>query len=610
MVSRLRTDEKRDHDAAKSATAADWSLQCGSLDTNCSVLRVDYNPTDMPAFFADPRCEFMTFTLPKPRMYISPLPASLLTSCSFVANACSTCTGKGRHHKIGVGAPKLFIIGDEFCPPMVGENGDCCPTIRVRGGCFKDVKKIIDLQIHLGLNIPPRSVAVVFLLSHLLKAGHDKYWIDYSDFCGWAKKTNLITIPCLQPYPSLDADKLNTIRQYYCRLQLQHHGDNTKGKNHRFAFWMPFTNTANTSEHAKIEPVHMSNFFLRSSNSPVSATGDFCSGFGSLEDWDKGMPCDVEKTFFQQLFKTLREHIHYPDIAASDLRIPADSAVLDGIHDIPDDSLAHMSGKKVFCMGASIIEKARLQLFKQASIYKFEVVSLCWPGKYLKFFHKQNLDTYLAPLAAGKEDDIIYISVFGNEMLNKTRHHKDPKDPQGIFHLISPSLLTGGEFNILVADAMHLINAVKKRFRGSIFILGPTPRHLTKCCDDQSHQILDAIGVKPDMLSYCEVFNDQLKICLPLPSDTYFVDFRQIFGAEFRDDMTPDKVHLHDAQCRVLANFLLRGHEVLLPAPPLLEPDASFDDAMRAVEICVPAAEKEKEPVESEFNFDNLDYEA
>ena len=178
VLSRLRTDSKRDHDAANSATAADWSLSCGSLDTHCSVVRADFKPTDFPAFFADPRSDCITFTLPKPRMFIKPLPATLLVSCSFVANSCSSCSGRSRHHKIGLGAPKLFVLGDEFCPPTCGESGDCCPVIRVRGGCFKDLRKIIDLQIQLGLTIPPRSVAVVFLLSHLLKAGHDKFWMD------------------------------------------------------------------------------------------------------------------------------------------------------------------------------------------------------------------------------------------------------------------------------------------------------------------------------------------------------------------------------------------------------------------------------------------------
>ena len=606
MLSRLRTDFKRDTNAANSPTAPSWSLSCGSLANTCSVVRNDFDTTNFPPFFADPRCDFLSFTLPKPRMYINPLPASLLVSCSFVANSCSSCTGKGKHHKIGVGAPKTFLIGDEFLPPTCGENGDCCPVVRVRGGSFRDIKLILDLQIQEGLVIPSRSVALVFLLSHLLKSGPDKFWVEYKDFSTWAHKSNLITIPCLQPYPTLAPEHLNTIRQFYCRLQISHHGNNTKSNNPRFAFWQPLATTANTSENATIGPVPMSTFFLQSAGSPVSATGDFCTGFGS--DWTNGMPSEVEKKFFLNLFSTLRSNIHSSEISAADVRIPADCSVTDGLQELQDDTLAHLHGRKIFCMGSSIIERAREQLIKQSKIYKFDVISLCKPGRYIKFFHKQNLDTYLAPLACAKEDDIIFISMFGNEMVNKTKHKQDDNR---MFHIEDPRFLSTGEFNILVADAMHVINAVKKRFKGSIVVIGPTPRHLVQCCDISEHHLKDELGIKADMLRYCEVFSDQLRRNLPLSADSYFVDFRQIFGNDFSTNSLYDHVHLDEIPNRTYANFLLRGIEVLLPAPPLEDDmDASFSDAMHTAEIIVPSGEKELEKVDDDpYNFDNLDYE-
>ena len=161
---------------------------------------------------------------------------------------------------------------------------------------------------------------------------------------------------------------------------------------------------------------------------------------------------------------------------------------------------------------------------------------------------------------------------------------------------------------------MHLIHAVKKRFNGSIFVLGPTPRHILKCCDDPTHLIKDEIGVKADMMTYIEVFSEQLRQNLPLPADTYYVDFRQIFGDSFGAGSLVEHVHLEDGPCRVLANFLLRGHEILLPAPQTDDDgDVSFADALQAAEIIVPAEDKDAGEQEADdfggYNFDDLDFE-
>ena len=418
------------------------------------------------------------------------------------------------------------------------------------GGNFEDIKKILDLQIQLGLTIPPRSVVIVMITSHLLKVGHEKFWQESSAFAAWAEKSNLTAIPCLQPYPEMSAANLNTIRQYYCRLQLSHHGDVTKSKNLKFCMWEPLATTAtilskNESANIFITPTPMSVFHLKdvslNINTPVSASGDFCSGFGKV--WKDGMPTEVEKIFLDCVFSTLRKIVASPDIAAANVRIPADQAIEEGLYRAPDTNFLHLVGKKIFCMGSSIVDMARKDLLKQAKLYKVDVIPLCKAGKYLKFVLKQDFDSYLAPLKKSTTNDVLYLGFLGNEILTKTGHEKDKIT--NTFHIKDPALLTGEEFNILVADTMHVVNAVKKRFNGSICLLGPIPRHLTTCCSDPTHKIRDHIGIEVDMLKYVNAFSDQLKRSLTLPSDTYYIDYRQIFGDTFSallpcEIITPD----------------------------------------------------------------------
>ena len=202
---------------------------------------------------------------------------------------------------------------------------------------------------------------------------------------------------------------------------------------------------------------------------------------------------------------------------------------------------------------------------------------------------------------------MLYLGFLGNEILTKTGHEKDKIT--NTFHIKDPALLTGEEFNILVADTMHVVNAVKKRFHGSICLLGPIPRHLTGCCSDPTHKIRDHIGVEVDMLKYVNTFSDQLKRSLTLPSDTYFIDYRQIFGDTFGADCLTDGVHLDKGSNSKLAHALLKGYDILLPAPVVEgDPDQTFADALLACEIITPDV-KAGGLAEEELNYDELDYE-
>ena len=166
----------------------------------------------------------------------------------------------------------------------------------------------------------------------------------------------------------------------------------------------------------------------------------------------------------------------------------------------------------------------------------------------------------------------------------------------------------------MVADSLHLINAVRKRFNGSILVLGPAPRHIGGCCDEPSHAIKDSLGIKVDMITYTNVFSNQLKRVLKLPKDTYFVDYRQIFGDEFSKDSLCDGVHLDLAHCKKLANTMVKGFDAFLPAPALVgDGDESFAEALQAAEIITPDVKfgdgDGGDGTAEDYNFDDLDFE-
>ena len=151
-----------------------------------------------------------------------------------------------------------------------------------------------------------------------------------------------------------------------------HHGDVTKPHNQKFALWEPLATTATALKSAKITSVPMAPFQHRefSLNTPVSARGDFCAGF--VGDWSAGMPREVELAFFTNLFNSLQNIVATPEIGSATVKIPSAAAVEAGLIDTTDESLAQFSGRKIFCMGTSIVERARLQLLKLPKIYKID----------------------------------------------------------------------------------------------------------------------------------------------------------------------------------------------------------------------------------------------
>ena len=84
------------------------------------------------------------------------------------------------------------------------------------------MRKLLEYHFEAGLKVKPGSVAVVLLLSHLLRIGHDDFWQELSAFSAWAATKNLTVLPGLPPYPTgLRHTDLMIIGQFMQHLVLE-----------------------------------------------------------------------------------------------------------------------------------------------------------------------------------------------------------------------------------------------------------------------------------------------------------------------------------------------------------------------------------------------------
>ena len=87
------------------------------------------------------------------------------------------------------------------------------------------------------------------------------------------------------------------------------------------------------------------------------------------------------------------------------------------------------------------------------------------------------------------------------------------------------------------------------------------------------------------------------------------VDYCQIFGDNFNHKSLEDGVHLEAKHNDKLAHALLKGYDVLLPAPQDDGyKDISYSKAMHATDIIIQDVKSDSNGDKS-FDFDDLDFE-
>ena len=81
--------------------------------------------------------------------------------------------------------------------------------------------------------------------------------------------------------------------------------------------------------------------------------------------------------------------------------------------------------------------------------------------------------------------DILFFSILGNEILQKSKHWND----EAKCHLLNPQLLSNTQIANLLEKTKSFLTTFTESFDARILFMGPIPRFLEKCCDLPSHAL-------------------------------------------------------------------------------------------------------------------------
>ena len=537
------------------------------------------------------RCPYM---LPRDQHHKTLLHAHTIATCSSKGNHCGTCSLTGGTHALDDG-PRVVILADEYFPAAAGHNKDCLIVWRIEGGTFNQFKALINAQIAgLGLKLKAGSVVVSCLMTHLFRLGEAGYWNEWNLFADWLKHEYKLTlIPALSPYPTgLPFRFISAVRRFYGRLQHRNFGSSSSRNDPMYSLWRPLYAIMDQLpdfclvKAFSAEPLLLINKEDRSDPIYLSCDGDFLMGAGSQDQWNGGMPSNVEKVFLNELIIGIR------DIQTNDNLITPDlDSIISGLN--RESSYKEHEGRTIFILGASNMEKLAKFLLDLSETTGIKVVSLCEGGDFLKYFldHPDILEV----LKIGKPTDILFINPIGNNIIA----YKDKEKKSGAWHLKHPKIISDQKFNELMVDMNHAIAAVHGVFSGTSILMGPYPRMLRDCCMEETHWLRDDDNSRIDMLLLNDVVTDQMHRAASLPDNFGFVSSKEVFGRhKFNVSLLSDNVYLTDPAQIIVANFMvdwLDKSEPIVGKVAEGENLPSLSEALRAVKIHVETAGMEME---------------
>ena len=507
--------------------------------------------TSVP-FHADPRLSRVTLVLPKKDGTVSPLPPSVAATATYYGGSCSTCRIGSKAHSIN-DRPRLFLIGDEMCPLLVGDDTMCCPVLRVHSGDFGQCFELLHMQFYAGLRPKPGAVLAVLLSTHLRRVGFHDYWREFVDF----RERVISTIGfshvmlCLPPFPpGYGLDERSALYQAYRRMEAARYASSLGGKPRTYdllaAFDATFKKHGLGAEHVASQPIRVSEL----GNQRISCNGPFALGFGG--DWTSGIPPEVELSFLTEItdivlkfaMRTAIEHFVIPPVN-----------VLEAGQRMTPSPDRPNAGRTLYIMGSSLADRVRVDLAGLAEQHRLnhEVVADA------RGFREQIRSLDVRSLQQSANNDVLVLCFIGNAMLNKEGKWETITTPHGekVWHLIKPTLLSDADAVELVSHLSEALAYLKKHFNGKILLCGPFPRHLKACCTEPTHTIVDANGVPFNMLDYTKILSKFLKLYLVLPDNCEFVDFRCVFKGELPLPFLCDGVHLSEASNLKFAEFLV-----------------------------------------------------
>ena len=190
-------------------------------------------------------------------------------------------------------------------------------------------------------------------------------------------------------------------------------------------------------------------------------------------------------------------------------------------------------------------------------------------------------------LKTADKNDICILSFMSNLMLYKASH----KAAGGVVHLDDPALPTDEDMGLLILDLGRVLRSLLDCFPGRIFLLVPTPRHVTPCCSDSEHAINSLDGSPLDMVAYTKTFSNYIQASPGVVQNrVYFVHFQEVFKGNFPTSYLTDGVHLNSVANTILAEFLLSLLDSRRNSTPLKRTNLLFSDFLVEQGIASPAS--------------------
>ena len=499
------------------------------LEKKFAFLRNDFVAEIMVDFYGDKKKISSVFVSPRPNHSIPNISNSTATSTSFFGGSCNSCSKSGLNH--GLNKQQLFIISDEHLPPAIGSNGECIPVLRVNQGDFKQAYNLLQYHVRNGLVVVPGSIIGVFMFTHLIRSGQEKYWLDLCTFISYVEKEFKVkVIPGLPPFPEGQTPSaLISISQFIHHLRAVHTGLGVRSGKANFLLWKIF-NTMNYS--ANTVAVPSPPLYIPELNSTTRCTDKTPTGFSG--DWTAGPPTNLCLQFITSLFNCLDSN----EISVT-FPLPNITAIQRGVLNKP--SLE----RRIYLFGNSIMRQVSEEL---ADLCEEESNGVSMSYQRLEV----DTNIYLIDASSLKnstKDDILILHHLGNSLLMKDKFFKD----QGCYHLVNPRIPEDDEMSLMVAKLTKLLRFLLREFMGKIFIIGPYPRHIDDCCDLQDHKIRGPSGENIYMSEYASCFTEYLIASPGIVQDRVGV----IPTADIDVGQLVDGVHLTRDANKDAAKFIL-----------------------------------------------------